>query len=124
VAYAFCQGWGNDPDALAGLVPAAERVAENPDASGRLDAARQDALIDAALRFAGWDFALPTTPPLIVLDTRTHRWRNERHPSRPSGLMDWESLCELQQRLLDQPAAVIVSPAPMFGVKLIEIIQR
>lgn len=124
VAYAVCQGWGNDPDALAAVIPAAERVAENPDATGHLDAERQDALIDALLGMRGWGYALPTTPPLIVLDTRTQRWRNERHPSQPSGLMDWESLSELQQRLLDQSAAVIVSPAPMFGVKLIEIIQR
>ena len=124
MAYAFCQGWGNDPDAFADVIPAAERVAENPDTTGHLDAARQDALIDALLQTRGWGYALPTTPPLIVLDTRTQRWRNEDHPSQPSGLMDWESLCELQQRLLDQSAAVIVSPAPMFGVKLIEIIQR
>ncbi len=124
VAYAFCQGWGNDPDGLAGLIPAAERVAESPDATGHLDAVHQDALIDAMLGFRDWGYALPTSPPLIVLDTRTQRWRNEYHPSRPSGLMDWESLCDLQQRLLDQSSAVIVSPAPMFGVKLIEIIQR
>lgn len=38
--------------------------------------------------------------------------------------MDWEALCELQQALLDEPAAVIVSPAPMFGAKLIETVQR
>lgn len=124
VAYAFCQGWGNDPDAMAGVIPAAERVAENPDDTGHLDAARQDALIDALLAFRDWGYVVPSTPPLVVLDTRTQRWRSERHPSQPSGLMDWESLCELQQRLLDQSAAVIVSPAPMFGVKLIEIIQR
>ena len=38
--------------------------------------------------------------------------------------MDWEALTELQQRLLDQTEVVIVSPAPMFGVKLIEGIQK
>jgi len=38
--------------------------------------------------------------------------------------MDWEALCELQQDLLDHPSAVIVSAAPMFGVKLIEAVQR
>ena len=41
-----------------------------------------------------------------------------------SGLMDWESLTELQHELLDETAAVIVSAAPMFGVKLIEVVQR
>lgn len=38
--------------------------------------------------------------------------------------MDWESLTDLQHELLDETAAVIVSPTPMFGVKLIEVVQR
>ncbi|HAO75236.1 MAG TPA: hypothetical protein DCW62_09470, partial [Pseudomonas sp.] len=59
-----------------------------------------------------------------VLDTRTRRWRSERNLSRPSGLMDWEALSELQQNILDKPSVLIVSPAPMFGVKLIEAVQR
>ncbi|HET8791843.1 MAG TPA: alkaline phosphatase family protein, partial [Modicisalibacter sp.] len=42
----------------------------------------------------------------------------------PSGLMDWEALSEFQQDLIGEPSIVIVSPAPMFGVKLIESVQR
>lgn len=38
--------------------------------------------------------------------------------------MDWEALSELQQDLLGEKAAIIVSPAPMFGVKLIEGVQK
>ena len=38
--------------------------------------------------------------------------------------MDWEALSELQQNILDKPSVLIVSPAPMFGVKLIEAVQR
>ena len=38
--------------------------------------------------------------------------------------MDWEALCDFQQALLDHPSCIIVSPAPMFGVKLIEGIQK
>ena len=60
----------------------------------------------------------------MVLDTRTHRWRSERRRHYPSGLMDWEALSDLQQVLLGQRSVIIVSPAPMFGVKLIEGIQR
>ena len=41
------------------------------------------------------------SPPLIVLDTRTRRWRSERRLEHPSGLMDWEALCDFQQALLD-----------------------
>jgi hypothetical protein len=44
--------------------------------------------------------------------------------SKPSGLLDWEALTDLQQRLLGLPAVLLVSPAPIFGVKLIETIQR
>jgi hypothetical protein len=59
-----------------------------------------------------------------VLDTRTRRWRSEMNLKQPSGLLDWEALSELQQELLDHPSAIIVSPAPVFGVKLIETVQR
>ena len=56
--------------------------------------------------------------------TRTRRWRSERRRHHPSGLMDWEALSEFQQELLGEPSVIIVSPAPIFGVKLIEGIQR
>lgn len=38
--------------------------------------------------------------------------------------MDWEALTDLQQQLLGLDAVVLVSPAPVFGVKLIENVQR
>ncbi|WP_200881971.1 hypothetical protein [Nitrincola sp. A-D6] len=38
--------------------------------------------------------------------------------------MDWEALTDLQQQLMHLDAVVLVSPAPMFGVKLIETVQR
>lgn len=126
VAYLLCQGWGNDPDGTAPLVNQTRELLGNAAASGGwLDPGRQDALIDALLAFEGYAYQVDeATPPLIVLDTRTRRWRSERHPKRPSGLMDWEALTELQQMLLDAPGAVIISPTPMFGVKLIETVQQ
>ncbi|MDB5790291.1 MAG: alkaline phosphatase family protein [Massilia sp.] len=126
IAYMLCQGWGNRPDIfetvlddMAALAATAAAVADE-----RLDAPLQDALIERLLSFRQWDFVLRTKPTIIVLDTRTRRWRNRRRPGHPSGLMDWESLTELQHELLDETAAVIVSPTPMFGVKLIEVVQR
>lgn len=124
VAYALCQGWGNNPDAFDAVLQQSSELADTVDADGHLDCQSQDRLIDELLKFGHWHYVLPTTPALIVLDTRTHRWRNGRYLSRPSGLMDWEALSEFQQHLLDQPSALIVSPTPMFGVKLIETIQR
>jgi len=123
LGYLLCQGWGNDPESCHALVEPCKRLSGSG-AQPRLDAEGQDALIDQLLRFQGWQFNLPTTPPLLVLDTRTRRWRSESSLKKPSGLLDWEALCELQQALLDHPSAIIVSPAPIFGVKLIETVQR
>ncbi|MEE1923767.1 alkaline phosphatase D family protein [Pseudomonas sp. 148P] len=121
LAYLLCQAWGNNPDAFGDLLEKCQALFAS---EGHLDGARQDALIDDLLRFQNWHYVLPTTPTLLVLDTRTRRWRSESNLARPSGLLDWEALCELQQALLDHPSAVIVSPAPIFGVKLIETVQK
>ncbi|MDH0637337.1 alkaline phosphatase family protein [Pseudomonas sp. GD03860] len=124
LAYLLCQGWGNDPDACRELIPQCQALSQSALADRALDASLQDALIDDVLCFQGWQFVLPSNPPLLVLDTRTRRWRSESNFKKPSGLLDWEALSELQQALLDHPSAIIVSPAPIFGVKLIETVQR
>jgi hypothetical protein len=124
LAYLLCQGWGNQPEAFAEPLRACAELLENGQRDGHLDANAQDALLDYLLHAQHWHYVLPTTPALLVLDTRTRRWRSEGRLSRPSGLMDWEALCEFQQALLDHPACIIVSPAPMFGVKLIEGMQQ
>lgn len=73
--------------------------------------------------FNHWHYELTTTPKVVVLDTRTHRWRNEQNFNEPSGLLDWERLTELEESLLSHDKVIIVSPAPVFGVKSIEAIQ-
>lgn len=123
LAYLLCQGWGNHPDAFEQPLQACSRLLKERQ-DNHLNAKAQDELIDTLLHFEHWHYVLPTTPALLVLDTRTRRWRSEGHLSKPSGLMDWEALCEFQQALLDHPSCIIVSPAPMFGVKLIEGIQK
>lgn len=125
LGYLLCQGWGNDPDRLAEPLAEGIQVLEAAEANGGwLDGDALDALIQRLLRFEGWEYQVPGEPPLVVLDTRTRRWRSERNPKRPSGLMDWEALSDFQQALLGHPSTIIVSPAPMFGVKLIEVIQK
>lgn len=119
MGYFICQGWGN----------AAEKFSTDwlQQAQGALNdpaAKAYDKFIDRLLDFSEWHYEWPTHPLLVVLDTRTHRWRSERSANLPSGLMDWEAISELQQTLLDQRSVVMVSPAPVFGVKLIETIQR
>ncbi|MCO4758843.1 MAG: alkaline phosphatase family protein [Oceanospirillaceae bacterium] len=119
IGYWVCQGWGNAPQHFTDeVIPSVRNYFDTPDNM------QQDALIDCLLDFGHWHYTLPTSPKLVVLDTRTHRWWSENSLSKPSGLMDWETMSELQQELIDESAVVIVSPAPIFGVKLIETIQR
>lgn len=123
LAYLLCQGWGNNPDVFEEPLQAFRELLEQRQ-DDHLQAKAQDALIDQLQGFEQWHYVLPSTPALLVLDTRTRRWRSEGHLSKPSGLMDWEALCDFQQALLDHPSCIIVSAAPMFGVKLIEGIQK
>jgi hypothetical protein len=125
LAYLLCQGWGNNPDAFAELIDQTRQLTQQtPDTGGYLQSEALDGLIATLLKFQEWHYVLPTTPALVVLDTRTRRWRSEVNLHQPSGLLDWEALSELQQDLLDHPSAIIVSPAPVFGVKLIETVQK
>ena len=125
LAYLLCQGWGNNPEVFGELTGQCQALGEAALANqGALDAKHQDRLIEQLLAFQHWHYVLPTTPALVVLDIRTRRWRSEFNLSQPSGLLDWEALCELQQELLDHPCAIIVSPTPVFGVKLIEAVQK
>ncbi len=118
LGYFLCQGWGNNPDAFDESVfqAAQEAIAQQ----GK----NQDDYIDELLQFEQWHYEWPTTPKLVVLDTRTRRWRSEQDINRPSGLMDWEALTDLQQDIKNLDSVIMVSPAPVFGVKLIESIQR
>ncbi len=119
IAYLLCQGWGNRPDKFS-----AELLDEIRDVFQKHNHREQDRLIQKLLKFENWHYSLATQPKLVVLDTRTRRWRSERGESYPSGLMDWEALTELQQELIHEKAVIMVSPAPIFGVKLIEVVQR
>lgn len=124
LAYLLCQAWGNDPERVSKPLNGLGSLLATAKDSGWLDMAAQDTSIEQLFGFHAWEYQVPGTPHLIVLDTRTRRWRSERSPGRPSGLMDWEALTEMQQRMLDKKGVVIVSPAPMFGVKLIEGVQK
>lgn len=119
MAYLVCQAWGNAPENFNGdMMTLCEEAFLEPGGTAH------EQLITDLIAFRGWQYQWNTKPVLMVVDTRTNRWRSEFNPAHPSGLMDWESLSELQQRLLGHDAVLLVSPAPMFGVKLIEGIQK
>jgi hypothetical protein len=118
-AYWLCQGWGNDPRKFKGdFYQVADNYQQHPNRE------KHDAFIDYLLKFSNWQYTLDSQPKLVVLDSRTRRWRSEHSLDDPSGLMDWEALCELQQELIGHDSILLVSPAPIFGVKIIETIQR
>ncbi|TDF35689.1 alkaline phosphatase family protein [Alteromonadaceae bacterium M269] len=118
VSYWLCQGWGNAPhkfDTIEEKVPyffTSSKVEHH------------DELIDIMLDWDNWHYTLDTSPKTVVLDTRTQRWRSESSATKPSGLMDWESLSEMQQEMINEPSIIMVSAAPVFGVKLIESVQK
>ncbi len=118
-AYFLNQGWGNDPDRfdetfLSGFTNLLADPGNKPHKEFQ----------ERLLGFEGWEYDWKTEPPLIVMDSRTRRWRSESSMVKPSGLLDWEALGDLQQKLYGNKNVLLVSPAPIFGVKLIETIQR
>ena len=119
IAYWLCQGWGNAPEKFDEAF-----IGHTQSYFGQPSSDSQDALIDYLYRFEQWHYTVETTPKILVLDTRTRRWRSESKMNKPSGLMDWEALSELQLSLINQPSVILVSAAPMFGVKFIEMLQR
>jgi len=123
-AYWLCQGWGNDPKQFTGDFWHAADAYQKETHSRLQGSEVQDQFIDYLLKFSHWQYTLDSQPKLVVLDSRTRRWRSEHALDEPSGLMDWEALCELQQELIGHDAILLVSPAPIFGVKIIETIQR
>ena len=119
IGYFLCQGWGNAPEKFdQAFIDDIQQSLHN------IGRDQHNACIDRLLKFEHWHYQWPTQPALIVLDTRTRRWRSEKNPKRPSGLMDWEALIDLQASLMDQQAVLLISPAPIFGVKLIESVQK
>lgn len=118
LGYAINQAWGNAPEVIECLLQPLQGALSAPGSTVH------DHCIDLLLRFDAWHYCWPTSPPLVVIDSRTHRWRSESAARKPSGLMDWEALTDLQQTLRGHSAVLLVSSAPIFGVKLIETIQR
>ena len=75
-------GWGNQPQVFGELLGQTQALTGQVQAN-HLDAAAQDALLEALLKFQQWHYVLPTTPALVVLDTRTRRWRSGSPSSNP-----------------------------------------
>lgn len=131
-AYFLCQGSGNPRLKTESLFTAFASVFSSATLDVSPDSEQSQSfcdishseLIDTLLDFDQWHYELATQPPVHVLDTRTQRWRSESSLNKPSGLMDWEALCELQQSIIGKEAVIMVSAAPVYGVKFIEMVQK
>ncbi|MCC4857029.1 alkaline phosphatase family protein [Vibrio lentus] len=150
-AYWMCQGWGNAPEKFSSefieqtkqlfspVISSNESESSGEDngesyvenngknngnLSKNIDPQQHQQYLEMIDRFEEWHYTINTSPKVIVLDTRTRRWRSESRMNKPSGLMDWEALTEFQHQLINQEKVVIVSAAPMFGVKFIETLQK
>ncbi|WP_310620381.1 alkaline phosphatase D family protein [Flexibacterium corallicola] len=118
-AYFLHQGWGNRPEAFSMTeISGLQHSLANPGGQDHTNFERH------LFAFENWDYHWATKPPLVVLDTRTRRWRSERSGDNPSGLLDWEAITDLQRELRGQESVLLVSAAPIFGVKLIETLQK
>ncbi|GMQ46576.1 alkaline phosphatase D family protein [Vibrio sp. 10N] len=126
--YLLCQAWGNHPEQMSAdwqdeLEALFVGMNQGPKQTIYIDKDQHQGIITKLLRYEKWHYTLDSHPKVVVLDTRTRRWRSESKINKPSGLMDWEAMVEFQQELLGLDAVVVVSPAPMFGVKFIETLQ-
>ncbi len=118
MGYLLCQGWGNCPQKFEDMQTAIKKTFTDDGLK------EHDSFIDMLLDFEDWHYQLDTTPSIHVMDTRTRRWRSESSLNKPSGLMDWEALCEFQQSLIGKQSVIVVSAAPIYGVKFIEAVQK
>jgi len=117
--YWLFQGWGNAPHKFdQAWVESFQRYGESPTDE------IHDKLVNDLLSYEDWDYVVNVEPKMVVLDTRTNRWWSENNANKPSGLLDWEGLNELQQELKGEDKVLLISPAPIFGVKFIEAVQR
>jgi hypothetical protein len=116
------QGWGNDPDAYTEMF--------RNTVSDHLTGAADDdgnAYEETLWSFDGWSYITPTSPPAIVLDTRTQRdYDSADGGARLLGKEARRRVVELTRRAgyeRGEPL-VVVSPVPVFGFELQERRQK
>lgn len=118
MAYWICQGWGNNPKGFKAHWSEALAYGHDPSPHHHED------WIDKLLHFQRWDYHLDTHPFVLVLDTRTRRWSAPENAQMPSGLMDRAALQDTLSQLKHHPSAIVISAAPVFGLKWIETLQQ
>jgi hypothetical protein len=119
-AYWLFQGWGNDPDSDD------EALARTVEAFLRGEATVSAAEFEERLwSFDRWSYVAPTSPPVVVLDTRTQRsYDSARGAARLLGPSEQRRAVELARRAQaigdgdPQRPLVLVSAVPVYGLEL------
>ncbi len=114
LAYFLCQGWGNDPAVFdLPFVEAAQQLLDN-----------RDQHVEFLLNH-NWSYLAPTQPPALVMDTRTQRSGvgTQMQLLNDAAFTRLGELLDQADRAPDQPLFV-VSPAPVFGLPVMEGMQR
>jgi hypothetical protein len=120
------QGWGNNPDnfSTAFIKTIVDHLARM-----RKHGGKQPFLgfndFDAPLwDFRGWEFLVPTDPVTVGLDSRTDRYF--RGGDQAAQLMSNDTRTRLTKLLKDRKnePLVVIAPAPVFGLGLLEQLQE
>ena len=115
--YFLCQHWGNQPSLVKSEVAKLKTLLEQDTPA---DHKEWDWLLE---RY--WGYELEQTPPVAVLDTRTHREFSKRG-KHSLGLMSDQQIQQLGQRLSgfhQCRTLIVVSPTPTYGFSHIEYLQ-
>lgn len=122
-AFFLCQGWGNNPDAFTPeFINTVQDYVNNIAAP---TTSQSQAFEHQLWHFHHWDFAVPTSPAIIALDTRTVR--RHRGKKKVSGLINNDGFRSLQQLWADvsyPKELILISPSPVLGQEFLEWIQQ
>lgn len=116
LAYWSFQGWGNDPAETAGLADEIRTTLDDPDRMDELMWSHKD-----------WSFSAPTTPPIVVLNTRSRRtYDSDEGAARLIGKDELDRTKDLISRAGYQPGdpLVLVSATPVFALEMAERRQK
>jgi hypothetical protein len=131
------QGWGNQPEGFEELIPV---VAGGPPTAGPAADPTGPAAGEAPAEEAPpaeferrlwsydrWSFTVPTSPPTVVLDTRTRRaYDGGRSAAQLLDRSERDRVKQLCRKAGVPPGGplILVSPVPVFGLELQERRQK
>ena len=112
--YWLFQGWGNDPTSFSeAFLNVIENYFHHPTSPKEYERYLWE--------YSKWHFVAPTFPRALFIDTRTQRFYDKGKDSGPRLLNEqaYEKLTSLVSTEKQKPL-ILISPAPVFDIQLIE----